>query len=194
MRKAKRRGVTATPSLFINGHNIPAASASEAGLRSERIDAAIQGKNLSTPTATPDKMSRAHTYSLQHGRASRSHRDRPRHLSDRIAFSGAVIVCASPADCSQVLHSRYATFHGVPLAAFGAVSYFAAFSCATLAAFGYRRAHDILAFTIAVMFGTELWLLYLQAYVLHAFCEYCLISAALIFLLAGIIVATPRRA
>lgn len=48
------RGVTATPSLFINGHNIPAASASEAGLRGA-LDAAIQGKNLSTPTATPTK-------------------------------------------------------------------------------------------------------------------------------------------
>lgn len=109
-------------------------------------------------------------------------------------FSGAVIVCASPADCSQVLHSPYATFHGVPLASLGALSYFVTFSCATLAAFGYRRAHDILALTVAVMFGTELWLLYVQAYVLHAFCEYCLISAALIFLLAGIVVATPRRA
>ena len=109
-------------------------------------------------------------------------------------FSGAAIVCASPADCSQVLHSRYASFRGVPLAALGGLAYFVVFSCATLAAFGYRRAHDILALTVAVMFGTELWLLYVQAYLLHAFCEYCLVSAALIFLLAGIVVATPRRA
>ena len=28
------------------------------------------------------------------------------------------------------------------------------------------------------MFVMTLWLLYLQAYVLHAFCDYCLFSAA----------------
>ncbi len=108
--------------------------------------------------------------------------------------SGASVVCLSGADCSQVLNSPYATFHGVPLAGLGALAYFVAFSCAILALFGYRRAHDLLAINVAFMFGTELWLLYVQAYVLHVFCGYCLISAALIFLLAGVIVATPRRA
>lgn len=108
-------------------------------------------------------------------------------------LAGADVVCLSAADCSQVLHSAYASFHGVPLAGLGGFAYFIAFSCAILAAFGYRRAHELLAITIALMFGTEIWLLYLQAYVLHAFCDYCLFSAALIFLLAGLILATPRR-
>ncbi len=109
-------------------------------------------------------------------------------------LAGADVVCLSSAECSQVLHSAYASFHGVPLAALGGFAYFVAFSCAILAAFGYRHAHTMLAITIALMFGTEIWLLYLQAYVLHAFCDYCLFSAALIFLLAGLILATPRRA
>jgi uncharacterized membrane protein len=109
-------------------------------------------------------------------------------------LAGANVVCGASADCSQVLQSAYATFHGVPLAGLGAFAYFIAFSGATLAAFGFRRAHEMLALTVALMFGTELWLLYVQAYVLHAFCTYCLFSAALIFLLAGIILATPRRA
>jgi uncharacterized membrane protein len=41
------------------------------------------------------------------------------------------------------------------------------------------------------MFATTLWLLYVQAFVLHAFCRYCLFSAAVTFLLAGIVVAIP---
>jgi uncharacterized membrane protein len=42
------------------------------------------------------------------------------------------------------------------------------------------------------MLAATLWLLYVQAFLLHAFCRYCLFSAALIFLLAAIVVLTPR--
>ena len=109
-------------------------------------------------------------------------------------LSGANVVCVASASCSQVLQSSYASFHGVPLALLGGLGYFSAFSCAILAAFGYRRAPDFLSIIVGLMFGTTLWLLYVQAYVLKTFCEYCLFSAALIFLLAGVVVATPRRA
>jgi uncharacterized membrane protein len=40
------------------------------------------------------------------------------------------------------------------------------------------------------MFAVTLWLLYTQAFILHAFCRYCLFSAAMVFLLAGLIVAS----
>lgn len=106
-------------------------------------------------------------------------------------LAGAYVVCLTAASCSQVLGSAYASFRGIPLAAVGALGYFAVFSFATLACFGYRRASSLLALTVAVMFFTTLWLLYLQAFVLHAFCDYCLFSAALIFLLSGLLVATP---
>ncbi len=52
--QGEARGVTATPTLFINGHNIPPASLNEAGLRGA-IDAALEGKPISPPTATPTK-------------------------------------------------------------------------------------------------------------------------------------------
>jgi hypothetical protein len=41
------------------------------------------------------------------------------------------------------------------------------------------------------MFLATLWFLYLQAFVLHAFCRCCLFSAAIIFLLAGLVIALP---
>ena len=108
-------------------------------------------------------------------------------------LSGASVVCVASSGCSQVLQSAYASVRGIPLALIGGLGYFTAFSCAILAAFGYRRAQGLLGIIVGLMFGTTLWLLYVQARVLHNFCDYCLLSAALIFLLAGVVVATPRR-
>jgi uncharacterized membrane protein len=106
-------------------------------------------------------------------------------------LTGDDLVCGSPGGCSAVLGSVYASVAGIPTAAFGALAYFVAFSSATLAAFGYARARTLLMLVVMAMFGATLWLLYLQAFILHAFCPFCLLSAALIFLLAGIVVATP---
>lgn len=107
-------------------------------------------------------------------------------------LTGEDLLCGPPGGgCSAVLGSVYATVAGVPTAAFGAIAYFAAFSAALLAAFGYARARTFLVLVVGAMFVTTLWLLYLQAFVLHAFCPYCLLSAALTFLLAGLLVATP---
>ena len=41
------------------------------------------------------------------------------------------------------------------------------------------------------MFLATLWFLYVQASVLHAYCRYCLFSAAITFLLAGLVIALP---
>ena len=105
-------------------------------------------------------------------------------------LTGEDAVCGS-GDCSVVLGSVYATVAGIPTAAFGALAYFAVFSSALLAAFGYTRARIFLTLVVAVMFGVTVWLLYVQAFILHAFCPFCLLSASLTFFLAGIIVATP---
>ena len=43
------------------------------------------------------------------------------------------------------------------------------------------------------MFLTTLWLLYAQAFILHAYCDYCLLSAAMIFGLTAILVLLPAR-
>ena len=106
-------------------------------------------------------------------------------------LTGDDLVCGSPGGCSAVLGSVYASVAGIPTAAFGALAYFVAFSSATLAAFGYARARTLLMLIVIAMFGATLWLLYLQAFILHAFCPFCMLSAALTFLLAGIVVATP---
>lgn len=108
-------------------------------------------------------------------------------------FAGEMAVCGGSSDCYQVLGSKYAHIGPVPISSLGALAYFTAFSCATFAAFGYARARKFLALVVGAMFLTTLWLLFVQAVLLHAFCRYCLFSAALIFLLAGIVVATPTN-
>jgi len=108
-------------------------------------------------------------------------------------LTGEDVLCGESGGCSAVLSSAYASIGAIPTAAFGILGYFLAFSLATLAAFGYSRARSFLALVIAAMFLVTLWLLYLQAFVLHAFCPFCLLSAALVFLLAGITVAMPFR-
>jgi uncharacterized membrane protein len=101
---------------------------------------------------------------------------------------GNTLRCTITSGCSEVLGSPYASVGGIPLAAYGAVAYFTAFSLATLSAFGYTKARTLLAVLVAAMFAVTLWLLYLQAFVLDAFCQYCLLSAAVTTLLALIVV------
>jgi len=107
------------------------------------------------------------------------------------ALTGETLVCGGSPDCFRVLGSSYARVGGIPLALFGTLGYFSVFSFATFAAFGYSRARTFLILTIGAMFLVTLWLLYVQAFLLHAYCRYCLFSAAIVFLLAGIAVASP---
>jgi uncharacterized membrane protein len=94
-------------------------------------------------------------------------------------LTGEDVACVASSGCSEVLSSTYSSVGPIPLGAFGALAYFAAFSLATLAAFGYGRARAFLPVVATAMLVTTLWLLYVQAFVLHAFCDYCLLSAGL---------------
>lgn len=108
-------------------------------------------------------------------------------------LTGDDAVCGSLAGCSAVLGSSYATTLGLPTAAFGAVAYFTVFSAAILAVFGHDWVRGILIAVIVLMFGASLYFLSLQAFVLHAFCPFCLLSAALTFFLTGLLLVIPSR-
>ena len=107
------------------------------------------------------------------------------------ALTGETLSCGGSPDCFKVLGSSYAKVGGVPVALLGAFAYFCVFTLATFAAFGYARARIFLILTIGAMFLATLWFLYVQAFLLHAFCRYCLLSAAMTFLLAGLLIAAP---
>ena len=107
------------------------------------------------------------------------------------ALTGETLGCGGSPDCFRVLGSSYAKIGGVPVALLGAFAYFCVFTFATFAAFGYARARTFLIPTIGAMFLATLWFLYVQAFLLHAYCRYCLFSAALTFLIAGLLIAVP---
>ncbi|HYY57349.1 MAG TPA: vitamin K epoxide reductase family protein [Pyrinomonadaceae bacterium] len=105
-------------------------------------------------------------------------------------LTGQTARCTVAGGCNEVLGSTYASVGGVPIAALGAIAYFAVFSLATLALFGYGRARTLLALLVGLMLLASLWLLFVQAFILHKFCDYCLLSAAVTLMLAGIVVAS----
>jgi uncharacterized membrane protein len=107
-------------------------------------------------------------------------------------ITGQSVRCTVIAGCSEVLGSSYAVLAGIPLAAVGAAAYFSIFSLATLAAFGYRQAGVLLSILVVIMFLMTLWLLYLQAFVIHHFCQFCLLSALVTFVLTGLVVVQRR--
>jgi uncharacterized membrane protein len=112
-------------------------------------------------------------------------------LSDSIYLTvqhlaGRNVDCIAFTACETVLASSYAAIGKVPLAAFGALAYFGVFSLATLAAFGRRWTRRLFLCLVGAMTAVTSWLLYLQAFVLHAFCEFCLLSAALTAILSAI--------
>jgi uncharacterized membrane protein len=108
-------------------------------------------------------------------------------------ITGQSVRCTIVAGCSEVLSSKYATVGGMPLAVVGATAYFTVFALATLAAFGYRFAGTLLNVIVPAMALVSLWLIYLQAFVIHSFCQYCLFSAAVTFILALLLLIRWRK-
>ena len=102
-------------------------------------------------------------------------------------LTGASLRCTIISGCSEVLASKYAHIGSIPLASVGALAYFVFFSLAILAAFGYAFIRPWLAVLVALMFLTSLWLIYLQAFVIHHFCQYCLLSAAITTILTVLV-------
>lgn len=116
-------------------------------------------------------------------------------------YNAEPVPCGAAFDCEMVLTSPFATLGGivnwfrpetmapagsvsdVPLAAFGALAYFVAFSLATLTAFGDRRMWKPFGAQVVMMAAFSAWLIYVQAALIGAYCQFCLISAATTFTL-----------
>jgi uncharacterized membrane protein len=108
-------------------------------------------------------------------------------------LSGRSVRCTIVSGCSEVLSSSYASVGGVPLAMIGAAAYFTVFSLAVLAAYRYKGAAKLLTVIVGLMFITTLWLLYLQAFVIKHFCQFCLLSALVILVLTALVAIALRK-
>lgn len=94
--------------------------------------------------------------------------------------------------CETVQNSPWARFLGVPVPVLGLLGYGALLVTAMLgiqpAFIADRRISMVLALASLIGFGFSLYLSYLEAFVIHAWCRWCLASAALtvVLLLAAL--------
>ena len=93
-------------------------------------------------------------------------------------YTGEKVPCSVTGGCEAVLNSAWSEIGGIPLAAFGAAAYFAAFSLAILAAFGNRAMWRVFGVVASVMAVFSVYLLYVQKFEIKEFCQYFLLSAA----------------
>jgi uncharacterized membrane protein len=96
---------------------------------------------------------------------------------------GFLLPCGIAGGCDQVLNSPYATVFGIPVSWFGLAFYLTTTGCALFALSGFEQALRLSFALVSVALGFTLYLLYLQAMVIRAFCDYCLLSTLLVTLI-----------
>lgn len=106
-------------------------------------------------------------------------------------------LACSVGDCETVNLSRWSRFLGLPVAAWGAGFYVALFAVA-MAGTTDRFAEDprvSLALVALTGWGVLFsgWLTYLELFVIHAICMWCVVSAILVTVLFGLSVADWRE-
>jgi uncharacterized membrane protein len=95
------------------------------------------------------------------------------------SLSQAILPCTITRGCEEVLNSPYARFAGFSIAWLG-LAYYALIGIAGVFTFsGYSRILRLSLVPAILAFLFTLELIYLQAFVIHAFCDYCLLSASM---------------
>ena len=98
-------------------------------------------------------------------------------------YTAEPVPCTITGGCEMVLTSAYAEVAGLPLAAFGVAAYFVAFALAILAAYGNSVTWKMFGALLLLMAAFSGYLIYVQAEYIHAFCQFCLLSAGTSFTL-----------
>ena len=93
-------------------------------------------------------------------------------------YQGVIPPCSITGGCEAVLTSAYATIAGIPVSLLGVLFYLVIL----IGLFAYLESKNtkILKWTLfltAFGFLSSLWFVFLQAFVIHAYCAYCLFSA-----------------
>ena len=107
--------------------------------------------------------------------------------------------CTLTHACDTVLRSEYSAILGIPVVLMGALYYLSVFlGSYFFLDYRSRTYFKITALSTVAGFLFSAWLMYVQGFILEAFCQYCLISAGtstLLFALGmGAVVITKRAA
>ena len=111
--------------------------------------------------------------------------------------SGGIPACGVSSGCDEVTTSEYAILFGVSVAFVGVVGY-AALLLGTLAYIGLEDPPNFLTYALLGMAligeAFTLYFVYTQAFRIHAFCQYCLASAAIITAILALTIYSTLRA
>jgi len=103
-----------------------------------------------------------------------------------LGFGGA-IKCGASGGCEVVQTSQWAVFLGLPVAFYGVAGYFALLAVAILglrlAALPDRKWSVLLAGLASAGFLFTVYLTYIELFVIHAICRWCVGSAVIITLI-----------
>ena len=114
-----------------------------------------------------------------------------------VHYTGSNLVCYISTDCDSVTTSKYATIGFVPVSLIGSGYYL--FALVLLLIYlmeGFRKVLSWLQLLFAVAFLFSLYFVYLQLFVIHALCFYCVTSATVttLLLISSIILKLPPKA
>ncbi len=93
-------------------------------------------------------------------------------------FQGVVPPCSVTKGCEQVLTSSYAVVLGMPVSLLGAIYYLLVL--AGIFAYFESKHQEFLRYALLfTVFGfiASLWFVYLQVFIIHSYCAYCMGSA-----------------
>ena len=103
---------------------------------------------------------------------------------------GKPVPCTITSGCEEVLNSRFSAVAGIPISWFGFAFYLTILSAAVFTLFGDDdRLLRLIFWPALAAFLISLGLVAIQAFVLRAYCQYCLGSAVLATL---ILIAAPK--
>jgi uncharacterized membrane protein len=103
---------------------------------------------------------------------------------------GKPVPCSITTGCEEVLNSRFSELAGIPISWFGFVFYLSVLTAAVYSIFGEDdRLLKLIFWPALVGFLVSVGLVGVQAFILHAYCQYCLGSAVLVTL---ILAASPK--
>lgn len=95
-------------------------------------------------------------------------------------FKNSLPPCHITSNCEKVLTSEFASIGPIPLALFGSLFYLALIVLCILILTHYKKIFlDLFYIASVVGFGVSIVLLLIQAYIINAFCQYCLTSEAI---------------
>ena len=101
------------------------------------------------------------------------------------SLTGLLIPCGPAEGCDQILNSAYSHWGSVSIAWFGFAFYLTVTAAGIFGLSGFRQVFRFSLIASLAAFLITLYLLYVQTFILRAFCDYCLLSAFLVFAILG---------